>query len=225
MIAPKLALVVLLFVLAIIAFPVGALRAARRSRRKYSRVPLTRDLSGAQVAGLLLHREGLSRIAVETGAQNLSERYAPFAGRIELADETARGRSVYAAATAAFLVAKVTLHADADPDFIRSHRRDFPTTLLANLTPAVALAGMILPEARALLFVVTPVLLCLLFGYTLLSLSSERAASRRALELLDRHHIAGDKAEREALRAGISARSTLRLAAPLTRCLWVNWAL
>ncbi len=226
MIAPKLALVVLLFVFALLAFPVGALRAARRSRRKYARIPLARDLTGAQVAGLLLHREGLSRIAVESGAQNFGERYDAVAGRIELSHETARGRTVYDAATAAFMVAKVTLHADADPDFTRSHLRDFPLTLLANLLPPVALAGLILSgESRALLYVVTPVLLCLLSGYTILSLPPERAAARRAQELLDIHGIAGDRAERDALRSCLAARAALRLAAPLTRCVWLSRAL
>lgn len=225
MIAPKIALVVLLFILALLAFPLGALGAARRSRRKHARIPIARDLTGAQVAGVLLHREGLSRIAVEIGAQNLGERYAAGAGRIVLSGETARGRSVYDAATAAFLVAKVTLHADGDPDFARSHRRNFPLTLLANLFPPVALAGVLLPEVRALLFVVTPVLLCALAGYTLLSLPAERHAARRAMELLDRHRISGDKSEREALRSCLAARAALRLAAPLTQCLWVNWAL
>jgi Zn-dependent membrane protease YugP len=226
MIAPKIALVAFLLVFALFAFPVGALRSSRRARRKYARVPLMRDLSGAQIAGLLLHREGLSRVAVEPGAPDFGERYAPVAGRIELAVETARGRSVYAAATAAFMVAKVTLHADADADFVRAHRRDFTLTVLANLLPPAVLAGLVIPgEGRAILFLVSPVLLCLVAGYTLFSLPAERHAARRALILLERHGIAGDKSERESLRACLAARATLCLAAPLSRCFWLNWAL
>ena len=66
------------------------MNAARRARKKYARTPLALDLTGAQVAGLLLHREGLSRIGVDAGAAPLAERYAPVAGRIGLAGETAR---------------------------------------------------------------------------------------------------------------------------------------
>lgn len=225
--APKILVVVLLLLGAVAAFPLGALAAAKRARRRYARIPLARDLAGAAVAGLLLHRENLAgRIAVEAGAAILGERYSPHAARIELSTESARGRSVYAAATAAFLVAQVTLHADGDPDFTRAHARNFTLGVLANLVPPVLFFGLLVPgEGRMFLYVLTPVLLSMLAGYTLLLVPSQRHAARRALALLERHGIAGDKKEREALRACLAARAALAFAAPVTRCHWVNWAL
>ena len=183
-------------------------------------------MPGAQVAGLLLHREGLSRIGVGAGAAPLAERYAPVAGRIELAGETARLRSVYAAATAAFLVAQVTLHADGDRDFARAHRRELSVALASNLFPAALLFGLTVPgEGRVALGLAAPLLLGVMAAYTGLSLPAERRTARRALELLDRHGLSGDKGERAALRACLVARAGLRLARPLTRCFWVNWVL
>lgn len=225
--ALKIAVAAMIVLGGLLTFPLGALAAAKRTRRKYARIPLTRDLTGAAVAGILLHRENLAgRIAVEPGAATLGESYSPTAARLTLADDSARGRSVYAAATAAFLVAQVTLHADRDTDFVRAHGRRFALALTANILPPSFLFGVLVPgEGRLFLYILTPLLLCLLAGYTILSVPSERHAASRALALLERHGLVSGKSEREALRAALFARAALALAAPLTRSFWFNWSL
>lgn len=222
----RLALVALLALSAAAVIPLGALHAARRSRRKQGARPTLRGLGGAGVLGLLLHLEHLSSIAVETDAAPLREAYEPSRALVRLSPETARARTVHATATAAYLAALVTLHADRDRDFERAHRREFTLALAANLLPPVLLCGLLIPgEGRALLTVLAPILLATCAGCALLMLPLAGHAARRALTLLDRHGLSGDKAEREALRAALAARAALCLATPLTRCVWLRFAL
>ncbi len=221
----KLAVAAALLAAGALAFPAGALIAARRARRRYAGTPLARDLSGAGVARHLLDREGLSRIALDASAAPLRERYDAAAGRVSLSRETARGRSVYAAATAAFLVAQATLHADGDPDFARAHRRESAIPWGANLLPPVLLAGVVLPGARTFAMFAAPMLAAHIALLTLLCLPAARLTSRRALSLLERHALTAQTHERAALRAALAAHATRILATPLTRCFWLRRAL
>jgi len=224
--AAKILVVALILLGGLAAFPLGALAAARRSRRRHARMPSSRGLGGAACAGLLLHRERLAAIRVTAGAAPLAERYAPQAGEIVLSDEVAAGISVYDAAAAAFQVAKVALHADGDADFVRGYGRAKVVGWLTNLFPVVLLIGLAVPgEGRAFLALVAPLILVFLVGYTALTLPGERRAATRALALLDRYGFVRDAGERDRLRAALAARAALTLATPLTRCYWIAWAL
>ncbi len=211
---------------AAIAIPWGALLAARRSRARHSAIPGDSGHTGAQTAGLLLHRERLGAITIGTESAPLKEVYDPHAGHLRMSEETARSRSAYAVATAAFLVAQATLHADRDRDFESAHRRAPALYLAVNLLPPALLLAILVPgEARALGLVAAPVLLALAGSCALLDLSAARLTSRRALALLDRHGLSGSGSAREAIQKALTARAALALATPLTRCFWFQPAL
>lgn len=220
----KIAVVAALLLLALIALPLGALAAMRRARRACTR-PAFAGLTGTAAAAVLLHREKLAHeITVESCHDESSAGYAPRTLRIRLTDHDARGRSLAALGEAAFAVARATLHADGDPDFLRQESRATPVAILANALPVAAGLGLVLPSARGLLLIVTPVLTCCLAGYTLLSLPAERRAADRALGLLRTHGLLA-RDEQSVMAAYLRARAALALARPVRACVWIAWAL
>lgn len=220
----KIAVVAALLLVALAAFPLGAIAALRRSRRSLA----TRSrccLTGAAVAGLLLHREKLAgAVAVEIGPDPLREGYSPHAIRLDLSPETARSRSLAALAESAFAVARAARHADRDPDFIRAEQRARADRTLANLIPPLAALGLVLPELRGLALVVAPLLAVALAARTALALPSERRSAELALRLLRSADLLAPH-ETRPLAAHLQTRAARVLARPLLDCVWISWTL
>lgn len=217
----KIAVVVALLLLALAVFPLGAIAAHQRARAKAGRRAAC-ALTPAAAAGLLLHREKLGRdIAVETCLDPAAGGYDGHRLRLRVDDTGGRPASVAELAETAFAVARATLHADADPDFLANEARGTPIAILANAAPVAAFLGLALPEARGLLFIVTPVMVCCLAGYAVFSLPAERKAAERALALLRRHALISP-GETPAAAACLRARAALALARPLRACFWIS---
>ena len=220
----KIAVVALLLIGAAAAFPLGAIAALRRACRTHATESAC-GLTGAAAAGLLLHREKLARdITLESSHDPLAEGYAPRALSIRLTDTTGRSRSLAALGEAAFAVARATRHADADKDFLRAESRTGADFILTNTLPIAAFLGLVLPEARGLLLLVTPVLALTLALRTALALPAERESAALALRLLRRHDLVAES-EIRPVTAYLNTRAARVLARPLTDCFWVSWAL
>lgn len=218
----KIAIIAIILLIGLVSIPVGAMLAERRARAAYTRDPLRRGLSGAAIARLLLIKESLGRIRVTDDAAPLRETYDAHAGKIVLAEETARLSGAFAAATAAFLVAQVVIHAEDVAATQRSQRRAFYVTIMVNLLPPLIVAACVIPGSGRALGIVAAVLLSLVFLYTALEIPTEWRARRIAIDLIRRHKIAEEKSELIALHKCIAARASARVAAPLKQCLWIR---
>ncbi|MCB1174969.1 MAG: zinc metallopeptidase [Leptospiraceae bacterium] len=73
----------------------------RSTFQRWSQYQNSRQMSGAEVARLILDRSGCSQVAIEHVPGNLSDHYDPAAQTLRLSDDTYNSRSIAAAGVAA----------------------------------------------------------------------------------------------------------------------------
>lgn len=81
--------------------------------RKYSQIHLTRDLTGAEIAKLMLADNGIHDVQVVSVEGQLSDHYNPANKTVNLSQEVYRGRNAAAAAVAAHECGHAVQHARA----------------------------------------------------------------------------------------------------------------
>ncbi|MBQ2162342.1 MAG: zinc metallopeptidase [Bacteroidales bacterium] len=156
----------------------------QRKFDKYSDVPSPGGLSGAEVARLMLERNGIRGVEVVSIDGKLTDHYNPKDSTINLSRDVYAGRSVAACAVAAHETGHAIQHAKGYAP-LKMRSAMVPVVTFANNTVQwVLLAGV-------LLVTITPALLWLgiaLFGLTtlfsLLTLPVEIDASSRAVAWL-----------------------------------------
>ena len=156
----------------------------QRKFDKYSDVPSPGGLSGAEVARLMLERNGIRGVEVVSIDGKLTDHYNPKESTINLNRDVYAGRSVAACAVAAHETGHAIQHAKGYAP-LKMRSAMVPVVTFANNTVQwVLLAGV-------LLVTITPALLWLgiaLFGLTtlfsLLTLPVEIDASSRAVAWL-----------------------------------------
>ena len=156
----------------------------QRKFDKYSDVPSPGGLSGAEVASLMLERNGIRGVEVVSIDGKLTDHYNPKDSTINLSRDVYAGRSVAACAVAAHETGHAIQHATGYAP-LKMRSAMVPVVTFANNTVQwVLLAGV-------LLVTITPALLWLgiaLFGLTtlfsLLTLPVEIDASSRAVAWL-----------------------------------------
>ena len=156
----------------------------QRKFDKYSDVPSPGGLSGAEVARLMLERNGIRGVEVASIDGKLTDHYNPKDSTINLSRDVYAGRSVAACAVAAHETGHAIQHAKGYAP-LKMRSAMVPVVTFANNTVQwVLLAGV-------LLVTITPALLWLgiaLFGLTtlfsLLTLPVEIDASSRAVAWL-----------------------------------------
>ena len=156
----------------------------QRKFDKYSDVPSPGGLSGAEVARLMLERNGIRGVEVVSIDGKLTDHYNPKDSTINLSRDVYAGRSVAACAVAARETGHAIQHAKGYAP-LKMRSAMVPVVTFANNTVQwVLLAGV-------LLVTITPALLWLgiaLFGLTtlfsLLTLPVEIDASSRAVAWL-----------------------------------------
>jgi uncharacterized protein len=81
--------------------------------RKYSQIHLTRDLTGAEIARLMLADNGISNVQVLSVEGQLTDHYNPANKTVNLSQEVYHGRNAAAAAVAAHECGHAVQHAKA----------------------------------------------------------------------------------------------------------------
>jgi Zn-dependent membrane protease YugP len=185
----------------------GGLLAQRRVQETftmYRRIPNRARISGSEVAVQLLRAHGLERVRVEESPGALTDHYDGAAGALRLSEPVATERSVAALGIAAHEVS----HAYQDADGNRAYRiRKAVAEPLAKFAPFSALFfiggfwfGIPVLAVLSLIYVLGLVV------FALATLPVELGASRNALDLLAKAHLA------DAEEVG-EVRSVLRAAA------------
>ena len=120
----------LIYLLIIIALPIYAQSKVKNAYRKYSRVRSTSGMSGAEVARLILDKNGLHNVKVVETPGTLSDHYNPITKTVALSTDNYRNPSVAGTAVAAHEVGHAIQDAH-DYAFLRFRHRLAP---VANIT-------------------------------------------------------------------------------------------
>lgn len=158
--------------------------------KKYSKVPLRTNLSGADIANKMLEYYGIRDVKIQMGQGMLTDHYNPVTKIVNLSPDVYQGRNVASAAVAAHECGHAVQHAQKYPYL----------ALRSSLVPAVNFASMTqqyLLLLAFMFFTTFPQLMLLpviAFGITALfsfvTLPVEFDASNRALVWLDSSGVA-----------------------------------
>jgi Zn-dependent membrane protease YugP len=201
------------FIFVLPALLIGLLAQAKVSGayNRYSRVNSGSGLTGAQVARMILDRNGLYDVPVEPVAGQLTDHYDPRARVVRLSSSIYNGSSIASMSVAAHEAGHALQHADGY----------FPLILRNNMAPIVSFSSRFVWILIVLGFLVSPFLLelgiAIFIGvvvFQLVTLPVELNASRRAMAQLE-----NGISPRESLRPAksmLSAAAFTYVAATLT---------
>ncbi len=197
--------------------------------KKYSQVPLTNGMSGAEVAATMLKHYGIYDVQVTHVDGQLTDHYNPQDKTVNLSQDVYHGRSVAAAAVAAHECGHAVQHATSY-SFLQMRSSLVPVVnIAASLQQYLFMFGI-----AGIGFFKSPILLIVAlvaFGITtlfsLVTLPVEFDASRRALAWLDDTGFARGQeytGAKDALTWAAMTYVSAALAA-LVQFLYLLWAL
>ncbi len=167
--------------------------------KKYSEMPLSSGLSGAEIAQKMLNENGINDVQIISVEGQLTDHYNPANRTVNLSPEVYHGRSVAAAAVAAHECGHAVQHATAY-SWLQFRSAMVPIVSVASrLTSWVLLIGVMM-MAFSGNYIVLAVGVGALFLTTLFSfitLPVEFDASARALAWLDRSGVTHSTAEHD----------------------------
>lgn len=221
----------MLIVISIVFMVIGLILSSvlKGKFKKYSQVPLTNGMSGAEVAAAMLKFNHIYDVKITQVDGQLTDHYNPQDKTVNLSDEVYSGRSVAAAAVAAHECGHAVQHATSY-SFLQMRSSLVPVVnIAASLQQYLFMFGL-----AGIGFFKNPILLIIAlvaFGITtvfsLITLPVEFDASRRALAWLDNtgftrgQEYAGAK---DALTWAAMTYVSAALAA-LVQFLYLLWAL
>ncbi|MGD1932367.1 MAG: zinc metallopeptidase [Leptolyngbyaceae cyanobacterium] len=155
--------------------------------RRYSQVPSTMGMTGAQVAQTILSKMGVQGVRVEPVAGELTDHYDPGAKAVRLSQGIYNSTSLAAAAVAAHECGHVLQDVE-DYKFMNVRATLVPAVNLGSrLGPMLIIAGLILNFLGlawlGILFFAA------VFLFHIVTLPVEFDASKRALRLIDEYGI------------------------------------
>lgn len=163
--------------------------------RRYSEIHLTKNLTGAEVARLMLADHGLSDVQVISVEGQLSDHYNPANKTVNLSEAVYHGRNAAATAVAAHECGHAVQHAKAYSMLeLRSamvpiqniSSKVINFVFLAMLFGAFAFRGIFSPELALLIIIACYGVFAL---FALITLPVEFDASKRALAWIDNRGI------------------------------------
>jgi len=163
--------------------------------KKYSQTHLTKDLTGAEVAKLMLADNGIHDVQVISVEGQLTDHYNPANKTVNLSQEVFNGRNAAATAIASHECGHAVQHATAYSMLqfrsamvpIQSISASVLNFLMMALIFGGAFAGSILPWSTALLVMIVCYAVFALFS--IVTLPVEFDASRRALAWVKTRNI------------------------------------
>ncbi|WP_326909862.1 zinc metallopeptidase [Sedimentibacter sp. MB31-C6] len=178
-----------------IIFTLYAQSKVKSSFGKYLNVPTRRSYTGAQVARMLLDRNGLRDIPIEFAKGQLGDHYDPTKRVLRLSGEVYQGSSITSTSVAAHEVGHAIQHSNG---YIPLSLRNmvFPVARFGSSAAwGFIMIGLLIPNLGGLMDIGI-----FLFGtavvFQLITLPVEFNASRRALEMLDDNGFIVDEEKR-----------------------------
>jgi len=167
--------------------------------KKYSMLPLSSGLTGAQVAEKMLRDNNINDVIVQSVPGKLTDHYNPTNKTVNLSPEVFQGRSVAAAAVAAHECGHAVQHAK-NYAWLGMRSKLVPVVnISSNLMQYVMMAAMFgmfaLPFVGNYMILAAIALQGALMTFALITLPVEFDASNRAMIYLDQSGIAGRRGE------------------------------
>lgn len=165
--------------------------------KKYSMMPLSSKMSGAQVAEKMLRDNGIKDVIVQSVPGKLTDHYNPANRTVNLSPEVFQGRSVAAAAVAAHECGHAIQHAEGYA-WLQMRSKLVPVVSIASNMMQYVMMGTIVLLATSFGGYVIALAVALqgaLMLFTLVTLPVEFDASNRAMIYLDESGIAGRRGE------------------------------
>ncbi|QOR65249.1 zinc metallopeptidase [Cytobacillus suaedae] len=201
----------LIYFAIIIIVPLWAQMKVKSTYKKYSQVPSSSGMTGAQVARKILDDNGLYNVAVEETPGFLSDHYDPRSKVVRLSSGNFHGDSIAGAAVAAHEVG----HAMQDQEeyaFLRFRHALVPVASFgSNISWILIIVGMLAGLADLLLFGIIFMAAAVLFQ--VVTLPVEFNASNRAMEQIVSAGVIRNDEERETRKVLNAAAMTYVAAA------------
>ena len=158
--------------------------------KKYAQIPLSKGLSGKEVAEKMLRENGIYDVQVISTPGFLSDHYDPSKRTVNLSPDVYEGRSISAAAVAAHECGHAVQHATAYG----------PLEMRSKLVPAVQFSSMIVnwvlligvvmaASGNTTLLLIGIILMAVTVVFSLVTLPVEFDASKRALAWLQHTNV------------------------------------
>lgn len=207
----------LLLIIGII-ITLGAQFYVSSSYSKYKKVKNKREISGVEVANIILKENGLDNVYVTETKGMLSDHYDSSRKVIRLSTEVFHGTSIASASVAAHEVGHALQHKD-DYSFMRIRYALFPVVNISSYAGYIAiLAGILFASYKLVWLGIGFEIIILLFQ--LITLPVEFDASKRAKEQLLKYGIL-DSYEIEDSEKVLNAAAFTYVASVLTTLLQV----
>ena len=156
--------------------------------RHYSQVPMTGNLSGAEVAQKMMTDFNIHDVKIVMGQGFLSDHYNPATKTVSLSPEVYQGRSVAAAAVAAHECGHVVQHATSYA-WLQFRSKMVPVVQLASRAQSYlmffAIGGFAMGFGGDIIFQIVIASFAITTLFALVTLPVEFDASKRALAWLD----------------------------------------
>lgn len=166
----------------------------KRKFKKYSQVPVSSGLSGAEIAEKMLRENGIMDVKITMGQGMLTDHYNPGTKTVSLSPDVYQGRNVAAAAVAAHECGHAIQHATSY-SMLKMRSALVPVvSFSAKIQQYLFMFGMVMMSQGSSLFLM--VAIAAFAGTTLFSMVTlpvEFDASKRALAWLDNSGIAVGK--------------------------------
>ncbi len=179
----------------LLIIPLWAQSRVKSAYKKYSKVPNSSGMTGAQVARKILDENGLYSVSVEEVRGHLSDHYDPRSKTVRLSSGNFHGYSVAGAAIAAHEVGHA-IQDEQDYAPLRFRHKLVPVANLgSNFSYFVILAGILMSSANFILLGIVFMSAAVLFQ--LVTLPVEFNASNRAMEQVVSTGVIRNDEERE----------------------------
>src|SRR5687768_10934554 len=157
---------------------------------KYSKVPLSKGLSGKDIAEKMLRENGIYDVKVTSVQGFLSDHYNPANRTVNLSPEVYNGISVSAAAVAAHECGHAIQHASGYKPLVLRSKMVPAVQVTSMLVNWILLIGVIMAASgNPTVLLVGIILMSLTVVFTLITLPVEFDASKRALAWLNQTNV------------------------------------
>jgi Zn-dependent membrane protease YugP len=158
--------------------------------KKYSQVPLSKGLTGREVAEKMLRENGIYDVKVTSVEGFLTDHYNPQNKTVNLSPEVYNGQSVAAAAVASHEVGHAVQHATKYA-WLQFRSKMVPAVMItSNLANWILLAGVIMASSgNPVVLLIGIIMFSISVIFTLITLPVEFDASRRALAWLNHTNV------------------------------------
>ena len=153
--------------------------------KKYSEIPTSNGMSGAEVAAKMLRDNGISDVQIVSIDGKLTDHYNPETKTVNLSEAVYHGRNVAAAAVAAHECGHVVQHATGYAPLQLRSALVPAVSFASNIVQWVLLAGILLINAFPMLFWAGVALFALTTFFSFVTLPVEINASQRAVQWLE----------------------------------------